>query len=528
MLCSLVGCGGGTSNAMAQNSNAQPASTASDELKLDSKAAQVEQPDPVAYTLRTQPIYPSAIRTVTFDPSGQNLLVGDGKGFIYIVEVKGQQLGKNFKAHEEWTFDLAFSRDGSRLASGGGDNLIKLWDSKDWKLVKTLVGHTDDLHGVAFTDDGKQLVSGSDDATVRLWDIETGESRTLGEHDAQVTSVVVSPDGAWAATGSRDETIRVWDLRSEKLAHTLKGHTEDVLDVAFSYDGKWLASTSYDKTVKIWSTADWSQAQSLEGHGDWVFAAAFSNDDQFVVTASGDDKIRSFAREDGKLLSEVNLPTDVSDVAINKDSVIGAGLISGKTAFFKFDAGKIGESLGPIPTDKPPPHQAEILEPAEYLELHNLLAAEAPGSDWSKKVARLSASGDAYTLMLIEKQQVKKRTAPQLELLTRMRDGLAVKYPEGQPKIAEAEFERMLRRAAMADTVCDPQEGTLVPWITGELKKQVAADPKSRAKLQEMQKQFAASDDKKPEDEFIHERIGVYLKAILDESNSATVEAKTQ
>lgn len=134
--------------------------------------------------------------SVSFNPEGSLLAIGDLDGKLCLWRVADGQPVLTLHGHDGWIWAIAFSPDGKTLASCSHDFLIRLWDVQSLDefeppsptnlaevsdsshlpgtCLNTLRGHTHRVWTIAFSPDGQLLASGSDDQTIRLWDVRNG------------------------------------------------------------------------------------------------------------------------------------------------------------------------------------------------------------------------------------------------------------------------------------------------------------------------------------------------------------------
>lgn len=430
--------------------------------------------DAVATTLRGKPIPQISIRSLAFHPDGKQLLVGSGDGWLTAWDVAEHETIWTYQAHADWVFDVEWSSAGNTFLTGGGDNLIILWARADEthapKKLKELTGHTDDVHGIAQPDDGKHLISGSDDTTVRVWTVDTNESNVLSGHQKQVTSVAVDSDGRLAASGSRDSTVRLWDLKALKMVSTLSGHASDVLSVAFSPDGTLVASASYDKTCRLWDVTTGECLRTFEGHTDWVFSVTFTPDGRHIVSGAGDKSVAVWNLDTGELVDTASLEADIADIAVAPNgTMIAAGLSNGVVVLLNLVDSQLElrKSLHRHETKSPPETKhlsgPEGLSHEEYLSLHSdILKPDA--AEFIESAARLSESGDEFTLELFGQLEMESLSATSREIVEKAAERIRERISMRSESEIVAEVLPMLERAAYSDLTCHQLEGTLPVW----------------------------------------------------------------
>ncbi|MDB5337002.1 MAG: hypothetical protein JWN70_2621, partial [Planctomycetaceae bacterium] len=509
--------------ASAATAKVVPVASGDPKAGLKSAKRDGEIPDKVASAIMGGPIYRHAVRSVAYSPDGVWLAAGCGDGSVRLWDVKEKKVVRTVQAHENWVFDLAFTPDGL-LVTGGGDNLVRLIDPQTGTIRETFLDHSNDLHGVAVTSDGKWLVTCGDDQQVLIRSLTDKTVAELGRHDKQVTSVTISRDNQFAATSSRDGTVMLWDLGQRRLARTFKEHTADVISVAFSPDGSKLVSGGHDKTVREWNAADAKEIALLAGHTEWVFAVLFSQNGEFILTGGGDRRFRVFRESDSKLIYQADLFANVSDLALSPDGkTVAAGTSDGTVWFITLD----GENSKVLPERLQTP-PSKLLPPvthmpvAEYLRVHRAIALRQKG--WMESTAGLTGSGDAFTLYLLRRLDVKTLKADEAEIRQRVMQQIEQRRGDAPDNVRRPEISTMLLRASIADLGCDPLEGLFAPWLIDNLKAQL----KTPAVRQELEGLLSSpSVPQKMEQQqwgAASQRIKRYIESILraDDSQSKT------
>jgi hypothetical protein len=279
-------------------------------------------------------------------PSGRQIIAGSADGRLQVFDLENEDAYESIRAHEEWTFTIAFHPDRKRLATGGGDGLVKLWSWPELDEVGRFEGHTDDVHALAFTPDGKTLVSTGDDMTVRIWDVASQEERyCLAGHEGTIPGVAISPDGKVAASASRDDTIRLWDLASGQCVGVLAGHTGDVMSVAFHPVDAELVSASYDGTLIAWDLATQKPTRRYAAHGDWVFGVRYSPAGDQLASAAGDG-VRLWNRQETKRpVWHSPVPKNASHLLWLNPEELAASSASGSITILSAAQGEVAQTI---------------------------------------------------------------------------------------------------------------------------------------------------------------------------------------
>ncbi|MEW4528439.1 protein kinase [Maioricimonas sp. JC845] len=149
---------------------------------------------------------------IAFSPDSRQLAVSrEGAASVQLVDTKSgttRVLPLSLKSSPR---ALTFDRSGELLIVGTDSGAIQVWDLAVGEVRHDLRGHTGRVSALAVLPSGTTLVSGGRDYTLKLWDLVSGEQvTTLYGHQKQVFSIAVSPDGTTIASGGLLGDIRLW------------------------------------------------------------------------------------------------------------------------------------------------------------------------------------------------------------------------------------------------------------------------------------------------------------------------------
>ncbi|CUA76224.1 Vegetative incompatibility protein HET-E-1 [Podospora anserina] [Rhizoctonia solani] len=250
----------------------------------------------------------ASIRSATFSPDGNCIIIGNEKGRISVHDAyDGKFIVQPFKAHKKLVSSIGVSRDGMQIVSGSHDMTLSVWDARDGSLVSgPFKGHTSRVTSVAFSIDGAHIASGSDDCTIGVWGARSAAApmRSFTGHQKGVNSVAFSPNGSHIISGSADKTIRLWDLSSGATVLILNGHVSPISSVQFASNGTHVVSGSHDCTIRMWNTSDGSPFhQPLKGHSKRITTIAVSLDGDRIVSGSLDCTVCIWNTHSGELVA---------------------------------------------------------------------------------------------------------------------------------------------------------------------------------------------------------------------------------
>ncbi|XP_028253262.1 denticleless protein homolog isoform X2 [Parambassis ranga] len=202
----------------------------------------------------------------------QNVLAAaneEGIVRIYNTESRENPLLKEWLAHENAVFDIAWVPEEHQLVTAAGDQMARLWDVKSGEMLGSFKGHLCSLKSVAFAPQEKAVFcTGARDGNIMVWDIRCSKKdgfyrqvkQISGAHnkadtnppsktkkrrssmrgmapsvDTQqsVTVVLFRDQHTLISSGAVDGVIKMWDLRKNYTAH----HHDPVPLQTYPYPG---------------------------------------------------------------------------------------------------------------------------------------------------------------------------------------------------------------------------------------------------------------------------------------------------
>ncbi|MED6270698.1 hypothetical protein CHARACLAT_013042 [Characodon lateralis] len=197
---------------------------------------------------------------LTFSSAGDmhNVLAAaneEGIVRIYDTESRENPLLKEWLAHENAVFDIAWVPGEPQLVTAAGDQMARLWDVKSGESLGSFKGHLCSLKSVAFAPEEKAVFStGSRDGNIMVWDIRCSQkdgfyrqvNQIRGAHNKSetnlpsktkkrrssmrgmapsvdfqqsVTVVLFRDQHTLMSSGAVDGVIKMWDLRKNYTAY---------------------------------------------------------------------------------------------------------------------------------------------------------------------------------------------------------------------------------------------------------------------------------------------------------------------
>ncbi|XP_055966750.1 denticleless protein homolog [Sorex fumeus] len=284
--------------------------------------------------------------TFSSAPNMEHILaVANEEGFVRLYNTESQSSRKKcikeWMAHWNAVFDLAWVPGEFKLVTAAGDQTAKFWDVQAGELMGTCKGHQCSLKSVAFSKSEKAVFcTGGRDGNIMVWDTRcnkkdgfyrqvnqisgahnTGDKQTPSkpkkkqnskglapsvDFQQSVTVVLFQDENTLVSAGAVDGVIKVWDLRKNYTAYRQEpiaakcflypgsstrklGYSSLVLDST----GSTLFANCTDDNIYVFNMTGLkaSPVAVYSGHQNSTFyiKSSLSPDDQFLISGSSDE-----------------------------------------------------------------------------------------------------------------------------------------------------------------------------------------------------------------------------------------------
>jgi hypothetical protein len=186
------------------------------------------------------------IRNMDLSPDGKSIAgAGDsGKsGTLYLWDTDSYT-AKTVYANQSGITAVCFSPDGRNIIIGDNRGLVKIINNGF--VVRELAGHTSAIQDIKYNHSGTFFATASKDKTVRLWNVKVLKEQPikLADHPNWVWSVAFTPDDEQLLAGTQEQIIKSWPTKVETMSNKLCGMvkrnlTKDEWDIFVSEDLKY-------------------------------------------------------------------------------------------------------------------------------------------------------------------------------------------------------------------------------------------------------------------------------------------------
>jgi eukaryotic-like serine/threonine-protein kinase len=153
-------------------------------------------------------------RAIAFEPGTRRIAVGSGRA-ILLWEPGSKGRPTVLRGHRDQVHTLSFGPSGRNLVSGGRDTWVCIWNLKTSSLETVLEGHTGIVTGVAVDPRGRFLMSAGEDGVLRVWELNSPHSCKVLELDGW--SLGLLSDGRIVSSGGKEGLVKALDPRDGTL-----------------------------------------------------------------------------------------------------------------------------------------------------------------------------------------------------------------------------------------------------------------------------------------------------------------------
>lgn len=235
-----------------------------------------------------------SIYAICFLSDTNELLIGQAKGEIHVIDLSTNQEKKLLKVNDKGVFSISENKLKNKIYVLGGDGVLSVLDAKGYSLIAKKKISTMKLRSVFFDEPSNKLFVGCGEGVVTVFDDDSMEqlyNNQISKIGFSINTIMDLSD-EHVLCGGRDAHLR-WIRKDDlSIVDTVPAHNYAIYKISFSPDKKLFATASRDKTLKIWDAESNQIIQRIEqksdGHLNSVNTLLWM-DDQTLISG-GDDR----------------------------------------------------------------------------------------------------------------------------------------------------------------------------------------------------------------------------------------------
>ena len=243
-----------------------------------------------------------SIYSICFLSDTNELLIGQAKGEIHVIDLSTNQEKKLLKVNDKGVFSISENKLKNKIYVLGGDGVLSVLEAKDYSLIAKKKVSSMKLRSVFFDPISNKLFIGCGEGVVTVFDDDSMEQL----YNSQISNIgfsintMIDFSEENILCGGRDAYLRWIQKGDLSIVDSLPAHNYAIYKISFSPDKKLFATVSRDKTLKVWDAESKQIAQRIEqssdGHLNSVNTLLWMDDQTFI--SAGDDRSINIWRKD--------------------------------------------------------------------------------------------------------------------------------------------------------------------------------------------------------------------------------------
>jgi WD40 repeat protein len=235
-----------------------------------------------------------SIYAICFLSDSNELLIGQAKGEIHVIDLSTNQEKKLLKVNDKGVFSISENRLKNKIYVLGGDGVLSVLNTKDYSLIAKKKISTMKLRSVFFDESSNKLFIGCGEGVVTVFDDDSMDllySNQISNNGFSINTMIDFSDEQ-ILCGGRDAHLKWIQKNDLSIIDALPAHNYAIYKISFSPDKNLFATASRDKTLKIWDAETNQITQRIEqasdGHLNSVNTILWMDDHTLV--SAGDDR----------------------------------------------------------------------------------------------------------------------------------------------------------------------------------------------------------------------------------------------
>jgi WD40 repeat protein len=244
----------------------------------------------------------SPVQSVAYSGDGALIAVGDLLGVVHVYDANKPAAPRHtFRPdHDAPALALAFSKMSSQLAIGRGDRHITIHTLTGTSVAPAVSDQEGRIAGLAFTFSDRILMAAGD-GRIRTWDLNhPGLPPGEMTFPDRIRSFAVTEDSLHVVAGLNNGEVRVASSRNPQDVSVLRGHASAVKSLALR--GSTLVSGDANGTVISWSIGDETLiSEGIGIHRHIASNATFAPSGDTIASGDSSGRLALWRRADNRV-----------------------------------------------------------------------------------------------------------------------------------------------------------------------------------------------------------------------------------
>ena len=228
-------------------------------------------------------------RSLLFTPSGNTLLVGSRRGWVYVFDTFTWKQIDSWQAHTDWVIGMAAEPNGQSIYTASASGDVKQWDLASHALLRESQSDQE-IMGLCLTDHFLVVA----EKYGGLLNLETFERRRISESEIPFCAAVAPDVGGTGVLTNDGDRLKHIELATGRVLRQLldprlrKAHQTYIHAISTSRSGRFAVSTDR-MSVKMWDCVSGSLIASRNVGDEGGIAVEFLPDGIHFVVAGAND-----------------------------------------------------------------------------------------------------------------------------------------------------------------------------------------------------------------------------------------------
>lgn len=236
--------------------------------------------------------YLAEITALNHIANSPNIISGNYRGGISLIDITTQQVVNNFKGHAVEVSCLeSLTMNANLFVSGSTDKSLKIWDVRQKTEIFSIKNKDAKVSSLGISPDEQWIGAGCHEGGVNLWELTTG--KLLAEFNSEkignkrTNCVMFNPEEFQMAFGGQDRIVNFYEMEEFKFQGTTPLGPNPVSVMKYTSSGNGIFAGG-DKFLRLYDTTQtFEQLETIEANWKDLSDLLISDNDVYGICKSG-------------------------------------------------------------------------------------------------------------------------------------------------------------------------------------------------------------------------------------------------